>query len=95
MEMGLFCKVQRSPPGHFKKNIFSPPPLFIIVFLHSLKSISRLFFDSQMKVKHCFLKTKWFGHCAIPQNSVWKEFLKEFGGGDGTVKCQHSLLNLH
>lgn len=49
--MGLFCKVQRAPPGHFKRNILSPPPLFIIFFLHSLKSISRLFLDSEMKVR--------------------------------------------
>jgi len=40
--------------------------------------------DSNESQTYCFVKTKWFGRCTIPQNSVWKEALKEYLGGDGT-----------
>lgn len=91
--MGLFCKVQ-SAPGHFKKNILILPPLPVIFFFHSLKSISRLFLDSQMKVRLTVLSEQNGLVTAILQNSVQEKALKEFLGG-GTVKCRHSLLNLH
>lgn len=67
--MGLFCKVQ-SAPGHFKKNILILPPLPVIFFFHSLKSISRLFLDSQMKVRLTVLSEQNGLVTAILQNSV-------------------------
>lgn len=68
--MGLFCKVQSAPPGHFKRNILILPPLSVIFFLHSLKSISRLFLDFQMKVRLTVLSEQNGLVTAFLQNSV-------------------------
>lgn len=70
MGMGPFCKVQSAPPGHFKRNVLILLSLSVIFFLLSLKTISRLFLDSQMKVRLTVLSEQNGLVTAILQNSV-------------------------